>query len=241
MKRKRRKNQKAIRVGGLPVAKNGCFNFAQTILHNNIINQPLRPNGLHFRFLKWLFAYHPRAAEKIPTPIVAICVIEKCNDVYATKTRCFYYKCECGYKDTISYRTCVDAAFATPKGRKYRQYRAVWQAARNTIELYKLRTARQLLPAFVQCAITGATIAKKDAEIDHYEKNFSEMVVAFIAQQGIDFLLAAIQPTPTPIFLPLVAIDFIKFHDANTKLRIVSREQNALLNAKNQKKGGFLP
>jgi hypothetical protein len=83
------------------------------------------------------------------------------------------------------------------------------------------------------CPITGLVLVKGNVHIDHYDLTFDEMFKLWISQEEIceEYLLEQIEPTLDNTFETRfkdtdLDIDFVRFHNANCKLRAVSSFAN---------------
>ena len=93
----------------------------------------------------------------------------------------------------------------------------------------------------VYSELSGARIADiHDAHIDHYNLTFKELVERFIEMEGRDYLFENInfaeRNTPFTRFTDeSISKRFSCFHNGNTHLRLVTKEENSsLLKKKNQ-------
>ena len=74
----------------------------------------------------------------------------------------------------------------------------------------------------------------RNLHIDHYDKTFNELVVEFINQEGREYLFSMInmgeQNSPYTRFVDsIIDVRFISFHNANTHLRAITKEENLSL------------
>lgn len=212
-----------------PITRNACFNLAKRILNKYSPNTEIKQDTFSFAFLVWLFNQHPNAQIKIPSKITRIAVINhKVAGVYKI-TKCYYYRCECGYKDTISYRTCCDAAFSS----WYQDFRRLSNALRNTLEVYRFARWREMVDKKrPNCALTGVPLTAKTAAFDHYDGTFAELVVRFTRHtKGIKTALTLLTVIDGLEQLHPCYFDwFIKLHDTYTKVRVIHKDENNRLN-----------
>jgi hypothetical protein len=84
-----------------------------------------------------------------------------------------------------------------------------------------------------KCPITGYVLTPSNTHIDHYDLTFNEMFNLWLAQEEIcvEYLIEQIEETKDNDFDTKfkdtdLNIDFIRFHNANCKLRAVSSAAN---------------
>lgn len=227
-------NKKVIVNGVVPRSHSACFSLAKKILNKHKVGTEIKPNTFSFDFLVWLFNQHPNAQSKIPSKITRIAIKSYQVAGYNKITKCFYYLCECGYKDTISFRACVDSAF----GAWYQNFRRLSNALRNTLEVYRFQRWRKLVDEKrPNCALTGVPLTAKTAAFDHYDGTFAELVVRFTRHtKGTKTALTLLTIIDGLEQLHPKYLDwFIKLHDTHTKVRVIHKDENDRLNHEAQK------
>ena len=225
----RGKNAKSPFINGLPTGKESFLKICKRTLRNIAANTEIRQGTHLFKLLKWLFAQHPKGAQKVPSKITRIAVVEHKAVGYNKKTKCFMFLCQCGAKDTISYRACIENFFNS----EYVKFRRFSNACRNTLELNRFARWRKLVDGKKPfCAITGAPLTSKNVAFDHYNVKFSVLMGMVIAKfGGIDRALQYLVTLDSLEQLhPQTAIGFLKFHDENSNVRAILKTENDRLN-----------
>lgn len=81
------------------------------------------------------------------------------------------------------------------------------------------------------CPITGEILTKENTHIDHYDLTFEDMFTLWVAKYELKFLHSKVNETidnsvVTRFTDVKIINDFIEFHNANTKLRAVTKKAN---------------
>lgn len=123
----------------------------------------------------------------------------------------------------------------------------IYAACRNTIDKQIISPLRKKIESklhageVVKSDVSSQIITSMhELHIDHYDKQFREVVAEFIKQEGRDYLFSKInmgeQNSPVTKFVDLKIVErFIAFHEANTKLRVLTRDENLSQRYKNTK------
>lgn len=140
-------------------------------------------------------------------------------------TSCFYINRIDGTKTDISFTKCI-----TKPTRISQVKSACRHAIRNEIIKFK---KENVFYGESLCPITGVILEKHNTHIDHYDLTFEEMFNLWISQEEIntDYVMEQIQETKDNDFDTRfkdtdLDIDFVRFHNANCKLRAVHSNAN---------------
>lgn len=158
------------------------------------------------------------------------------RDSGAYHTKCLYLVTETQTTD-IGFRGCLKNV---PSSENYMDFN-IKAACRYAIDktiispLRKEYEKRISSGEVIVSAISSNQITDiRNLHIDHYDKTFNELVVEFINQEGREYLFSMInmgeQNSPYTRFVDsIIDVRFISFHNANTHLRAITKEENLSL------------
>lgn len=148
--------------------------------------------------------------------------------------RCFFYKLENGY--------CCDIGFgslsAKPKDPVKYAKSNIAAACRHAIVYASIKPlSKKIEKMFMDGMPVFSEYSNKpidrieDVQIDHYDLTFHELVTKWIEIKGLDYLYSKVNMndhsgTITKFLDDGLNKEFVKFHDQNTHLRIVSVKEN---------------
>ena len=141
------------------------------------------------------------------------------------KTKCFFINRVDGSKTDISFGSAITNPTPIKK---------VKSACRFAIreEIVNFRKENVVYNE-TKCPFTGYVLTQYNTHIDHYDLTFDEMFNKWVSQEEIvlDYLIEQIEETKDNEFETKfkdkdIEIDFIRFHNANSKLRSVSSTAN---------------
>ncbi len=90
-----KRNRKRISfTNGLPTGKESFFKICKRALRTIAVNTEIRQGTHLFKLLSWLFNQHPKGAQKVPSTITRIAVVEHKVIGYNKKTKCFMILCQ---------------------------------------------------------------------------------------------------------------------------------------------------
>lgn len=170
------------------------------------------------RWLYMLFQNHPEWKHKKGVGI---------KDIVKRKTmwgnRCFWLIRKDGSETDISYKICI-------QGRPTK-LAEVKKACRHAVAGEVMKVAKQVNYGVDKCPITGDVLTKGNTHIDHYNLTFAELFKKWVNQYDLDMLYSLVNrtndgDTTTRFVSAQVESDFIRFHNANTHLRAVTKEAN---------------
>ena len=181
----------------------------------------------------FFFFYHPDRYEKTNGEEV---IRYEVRDSGAYHTKCLYLVTENQTTD-IGFRGCLKNV---PSSENYMDFN-IKAACRYAIDktiispLRKEYEKRISSGEVIVSAISSNQITDiRNLHIDHYDKTFNELVVEFINQEGREYLFSMInmgeQNSPYTRFVDsIIDVRFISFHNANTHLRAITKEENLSL------------
>ena len=158
------------------------------------------------------------------------------RDSGAYHTKCLYLVTENQTTD-IGFRGCLKNV---PSSENYMDFN-IKAACRYAIDktiispLRKEYEKRISSGEVIVSAISSNQITDiRNLHIDHYDKTFNVLVVEFINQEGREYLFSMInmgeQNSPYTRFVDsIIDVRFISFHNANTHLRAITKEENLSL------------
>lgn len=202
------------------------------ILRNNPIGYDT--NSEETEILSCFFRqYHPDWYEKTHNEQVKVYHIIA-ETTHCSNGRCFQLELFDGYKDDIGFGSL------TAKPRDFETYKrsnivaACREAVRETriIPLYNATIDKLFKNIPVYSELSNTEISSVDNfHIDHYDLPFDDLVNLWIDIKGKDFLYDNInmserQSTITRFTDCQIIKDFIEFHDNNTHLRVVTKNEN---------------
>jgi hypothetical protein len=173
-----------------------------------------------FEFLLQVFEGHQEWEQKKGVGVDFISV-----GMSPYKTKCFFINRIDGSKTDISF----GGAITNPK-----PIAKVKSACRFAIreEIANFRKANVVYNV-TKCPFTDYVLTQNNTHIDHYDLTFDEMFNLWLGQEEIslDYLVEQIEETKDNEFDTKfkdndIEIDFVRFHNANCKLRAVSSAAN---------------
>ena len=172
-------------------------------------------------FLLTVFERHPEWSIKVGSGF-------KCIEIRLAKpynTRCFVVVRKDSTFTDISYIRAVDGAKSKLSDIKC--------ACRNAVSQIIIDFQKTIDFNSAVCPFTGSRLTSSfDTHIDHYEMTFNELFYKWIEDKDIDVIFSDIndgsKDNETEVYFMTATnkCDFIKFHNANTHLRAVSRDAN---------------
>lgn len=180
--------------------------------------------------------YHPEWYEKTKCmEVVKYNIIS--NNHHCRNGRCFELELSNGYKDDIGYGSLRKNP---PNPEKYKRQQitaACREAVRKSriIPFLNSIVAKKKRGEIIYSEFSKLPIDSiNDIQIDHYDLTFDELVEKYIESKGenaINILYSAVnmgerQSTITKFTNNEIIDDFISFHDKNTHLRIVTKQEN---------------
>jgi len=169
-----------------------------------------------YNFLLDLFQNHADWKEKKGVGIDSISVIET-----KYKNKCFQINRIDGTSTDISFMNCINI-----KSKKKDIYNACRNAIRSEIVKFK---KRNLVAGVSMCPFTGDILNFENVHIDHYDMTFNDMFNIWISNYNEDYLYSKIKKDNeigVKFIDSKIVEDFKKFHNENTKLRMVSTFAN---------------
>lgn len=173
----------------------------------------------HSRLLRELLSRHPEANEKIGSGIAGFFV-----DGTEFGSQCFHLRRVDGTSTDFSYKTCVAGQ---PPSLQQEFYQACFSAVRDTIRARK-KALFSKPGETVACSATGSALSIEEAEFRHTSPTFSELVQDFIYSRSLAIhsgMLTTGQDNQyeTEFKDPVLASQFMVFHDRNANLAIFHR------------------
>jgi hypothetical protein len=173
-----------------------------------------------YNFMLSIFEAHQQWEQKKGSGVKSISVGSGSHG-----TKCFYINRTDGSSTDISFTKCITHPT---------KLSLIKQACRHAIkgEIKKFKSENVFYGESL-CPITGLVLVKGNVHIDHYDLTFDEMFKLWIGQEEIceEYLSEQIEPTLDNTFETRfkdtdLDIDFVRFHNANCKLRAVSSFAN---------------
>ena len=126
----------------------------------------------------------------------------------------------------FSYKICFEAARRSPIDRAHEAFR---QAVRPAILTWRDKTF-QKQGGRILCPITGTPVDPKHCHVDHESRSFVDLVADFLAAEClvIEDVAVAISQVEARLSDSELRQRWIRFHNKNCKLRIVSVEGHRL-------------
>ena len=195
----------------------------RAILWGCCIGQALQ--GPDYAFMLELLKRHPGYEQKKGSGILRICV--RTNPVF-TGTRGFWLVRSDGSETDFSYRECISPT-------KSNKVRFV-AACRTAVEASVIRVKKKFFNSGnppSSCPYTGELLTWDNSHVDHaVPYTFKYLVEAFIAANGIDVESVRIHGDGVDNAIVDRLVDkvlekkWIVYHDANARLRVISRKAN---------------
>lgn len=177
--------------------------------------------------------FHQDWAEKTRGMDVVTYIITEVHS-HCKNGRCFFYKLENGF--------CCDIGFgsltAKPKNPAKYARSNVAAACRHAIVYTCIRPiTKKVEKMFKEGKTVRSEYSNKpidrieDVQIDHYDLSFQDLVSKWINIKGLDYLYSKVNMddhsgTVTKFLDENLNKEFVKFHDKNTHLRVVSIKEN---------------
>ena len=179
-------------------------------------SEPLK--GDEHEFVNNLLKLHPDSKNKIGTGIDYFFIKEVCRD--GGISRCFYIKRKDDTETHFSWRECL-----TPS----KEINKVYDALRHYIQSDLLTFKNNYFDKYREnsiCAISGKTIKKDQADVDHTNPTFKELADQFIKKEnkihiGTDEEIVGHYMTDHDQM-----IEWGIYHDKNANLQIVDRKEH---------------
>lgn len=172
------------------------------------------------RFLLSIFENHPQWQMKKGVGIKSISVVKN------TFNRCFQINRIDGTFTDISFLHSI---------KEHSRLSIVKKACRDAIRghIVRFRDENVVFGQSV-CPFTGEILTKANTHIDHYDLTFEEMFTLWRAKYDLEYLYSKVNETidnsvVTSFSDASIISDFVAFHNANTKLRAVSKTANLSL------------
>ena len=195
----------------------------RTIAADAEIDEPLK--GKRFRFMRDLFAYHPRAESKIGSGIETIVVRIATRN---RNNREFWIKSlDSDVFTDISWPECLNATSSVSEFRN-----ACRLAVKPHTQAFADAAFANAVNGKLRCPINGSRFDRDHAHVDHDDPwRFTKLVEAFIAQEQIDVddvEYDGMEHGSTFVTLrdSALARRFITFHNRVAVLRVVSKAGN---------------
>jgi hypothetical protein len=193
---------------------------AKAILNDNPLGFIFEQNTADYNFLLRIFQGHPEYHIKAGSGI---------SNIYIAKgleysTRCFFITRIDGSTSDISYIRSIDGATTKISDIKC--------ACRSAVKDVIARRRDKVQFGVSICLISGEVLTNENTHIDHYNMPFDEVCNAWLKNQNIEFVHSCLNDTSADnvqeISFASKAIreSFIAFHNANTRLRAVTKQAN---------------
>lgn len=195
------------------------------ILYSYLNNVPLSTEDEDFMLS--VFEMHPNWGKKMGCGINYICVG---NATYGTK--CFFIVRNDGSSTDISFKKCI-----TSKNEMEDIYKACRYAIEPIIIDFKSRISKDF--GKIKCEFTGEVLFRENTHIDHYNKDFKDVVIGWLSDNSysLEYLQSKINPLSDNEFYTYFTDDslidsFVKYHNSNTHLRAISKFANLSIRKK---------
>lgn len=193
---------------------------AKAILNDNPIGFVFEQNTPDYNFLLRIFQGHPEYQIKVGSGI---------SNIYIAKglefsTRCFFITRIDGSTSDISYIRSIDGATTKISDIKC--------ACRSAIKDVVARRRDKVQYGVTLCPISGEVLTKDNTHIDHYNMPFDDVCNAWLKNQNIEFVHSCLNDSSADHVQEIsfasrnLKESFIAFHNANTRLRAVSKKAN---------------
>lgn len=192
---------------------------AKIVLNKYELNQSLT-NSEDYDFLISIFERHPDWTQKEGVGIKDIIIKEEKN----YKTRCFYIIRIDNSITDISYIKSIDG--------KPPKLTDIKSACRYAVRDITIEVSNKVNLGLEKCPITGELLTKENLHIDHYDMTLNELVNKWLEKYNIDDVYNLINhdlkdnETKTYFTSDKIINEFRIFHNANTRLRAVSKKAN---------------
>lgn len=139
------------------------------------------------------------------------------------------YNHRCFFIERID-NTVIDISFIKAiNGKNKSELEIIKRACRSAIfpEIQQFKE-KNVIFDFSRCVISNEILTKLNINIDHFDLNFKDMFELWIKNQDVKELIINIESTPQSYNFKNDKIrnDFINFHNANCKLRAVTKMVN---------------
>lgn len=208
-----------------------CKAICQAILQSLHVGERTTFEQTHF-LIEFFIRYHPQWKTKTQNAKVLYFEKHRANEY----TSCFHLFTENGIEDDISYSKLRKKDKNIDSYKRKNIERACRSAIDVIIKPIREKAIRNLhIKGFILSELSGKYIrTQKDIHVDHFNLTFIELVDRWIELKGLDFLFSQINigernSTVTRFTNPYLIEEFIKFHNNNTHLRIISGKENLSL------------
>ncbi|WP_158673989.1 DCL family protein [Pedobacter sp. KBW01] len=193
---------------------------AKAILNEKPLGFVFEQNTSEYNFLLRIFQGHPEYQIKAGSGI---------SNIYISKglefsTRCFFITRIDGSTTDISYIRSIDGATSKISDIKC----ACRSAVKDVVERRRLK----VVYGETKCPISGDILYPENTHIDHYNLPFNEVCDAWLKSQNIDIVHSCLNDNSVDHVQEIsfasktLKESFITFHNANTRLRAVSKTAN---------------
>lgn len=193
---------------------------AKAILNDNPLGFIFEQNTADYNFLLRIFQGHPEYHIKVGSGI---------SNIYIAKgleysTRCFFITRIDGSTSDISYIRSIDGATTKISDIKC--------ACRSAIKDVIARRRDKVQFGVSICPISGEVLTNENTHIDHYNLPFDEVCNEWLKSQNIEFVHSCLNDSTIDHVQEIsfasrnLKESFVAFHNANTRLRAVTKQAN---------------